>query len=579
MSTNTCVRSIVLGIALAGSLASPAAVAHQADDSKLAPGDLRAAGTVDFRIACKPEVQAEFNRGVALLHSFFYEEARNIFTKVALQDPECAMAQWGIAQSWWHPIWAPPTPEEMKAGKEAADRAMALKSSGRDRGFIEAINTYYSLEKAGTPQPKAGEAGQSCHGPIGPRERVVAYERAMKKVHDAHPKDLETQVSYAFSVLSVGYATPLDTTLTQQKAAGKMLDKLWKKHRNHPGVAHYIIHSYDYPSLATQALDAAQAYADIAPWVPHALHMPSHIFTRLGMWDEAIAGNAAAAQAQSSYSKLQGRTAMDTQELHALDYMMYSYLQQARDGEARKVLDRVAAVGATFPETDFVGAYALAAVPARFALERNAWDEAAKLPVASRKQWEANPFTEGLVEYARALGRARTGDVAGARKALERMAALRDATTDVRFGYFKKHLELQMQAAGAWLAHAEGRSDEAVAALRAVADAEDALGKHPVTPGALVPAREQLGELLLQLKRPQEALVAFEAGLKIYPARFNALYGAARAAELGGDRKVARRHYQQLATQAAKADGTRSELTRAREFLAAIDEPVRKAGL
>jgi hypothetical protein len=576
MSRDTCVRAIVFGVALAAGLASPAALSHQGDDSKaLAPGDLRAAGSVDFKTSCKAEVAADFNRAVALLHSFFYEEARNIFTKVATQDPACAMAQWGIAQSWWHPIWAPPTPDEMKAGKAAIEKAMALSSKGRERAFIEALNTYYN-----TPEPKVtGEAGQSCHGPIGPRDRVVAYERAMKKVYDAHPKDFETQVFYAFAVLSVGYATPLDTTLANQKAAGKMLDALWQKHRNHPGAAHYIIHSYDYPALATQALEAARAYADIAPWVPHALHMPSHIFTRLGMWDEAIAGNAAAATAQASYSKLQGRTAMDTQELHALDYMMYSYLQQARDGEAKKVLDRINAVSATFPETDFVGAYALAAVPARFALERNAWAEAAQLPVAPRPQWQGSPFTEGLLEYARALGRARTGDVAGTRKALERMAALRDATTDVRFTYFRKHLELQMQAAGAWLAHAEGRSDEAVAMLQAAADAEDALGKHPVTPGALVPAREQLGELLLLLKRPQQALVAFESGLKIYPARFNALYGAAVAAERSGDKKVARRHYQTLAAQASKADSTRTELEKAREYLAANGEPVRKAGL
>jgi tetratricopeptide (TPR) repeat protein len=552
------------------------ALAHvDADSTPPAPGDLRSAGAIDFPISCKPAVQADFNRAVALQHSFFYEEARNIFTKVAEQDPTCAMAHWGIAQSWWHPIWAPPTPAEMAAGSAAAAKAMAMKATPRERAFIEAIEVYYA-----TPQPKTdAPAGQACHGPIGPRERVVAYEQAMKKGRDAFPKDLEMQVLHAFAVLSVGYATPLDTTLTNQKAAGATFEKLWKKHPKHPGLAHYIIHSYDYPPLARRALPAAQAYADIAPWVPHALHMPSHIFTRLGMWDEAIAGNAAAAQAQSSYSKLQGRTAMDTQELHALDYMMYSFLQQARDTEAKQVLEQVVAVGATFPETDFVGAYALAAVPARFALERDAWKEAATLPVPSRKQWEANPFTEGLVEYARALGRARSGDAAGARQAIERMAALRDATTDARFAYFKKHLELQIQAASAWLAHGEGRSEEAVAMLKATADAEDALGKHPVTPGALVPAREQLGEMLLLLKRPKDALAVYESGLKIYPARFNSLYGAAQAAELSGNTKVARRHYEMLAKQAAKADTPRTELARAREFLASVDKakPVKVA--
>lgn len=544
--------------------------------SKLTPGDLRrSAGSVDFNISCDPGVQAEFNRGVALLHSFFYEEARNVFTAIAAKDPSCAMAQWGIAQSWWHPIWTPPTPDEMKAGRAAATQAMALKATPRERAFIEAIDVYYN-----TPEPKVeGPAGQSCHGPIGPRERVLAYETAMRKVYQAYPKDVEAQVYYAFAVLSVGYATPLDATRAKQKEAGAMLDKLWKKHRQHPGIAHYIIHSYDYPELAAKALDAAKAYADIAPWVPHALHMPSHIFTRLGMWDEAIEGNAASADASRGYAALRNRTSAEVEELHALDYMMYSYLQQARDHAAKQVLDAVAGVKATFPEMEFVGAYALGAMPARYALERNDWAAAATLPVPSRPQWNKFPFVESLFEYAHALGRARTGDAAGARRAIERMRALNKATTDPKFDYFKRHLDLQIQAASAWLAHAEGRSEEAVEMLRATADAEDALGKHPVTPGALVPAREQLGELLLILKRHDEALAVYEGGLRIYPARFNSLYGAALAAERAGQHKVARKHYQMLAQQAAKADTNRTELAHAREYLAAAApaEPVRVA--
>ena len=540
-----------------------------ANSTPPAPGDLRSAGAIDFQISCSPAVQAQFNRGVALLHSFFYEEARNIFTTVATQDPDCAMTQWGIAQSWWHPIWTPPNPDEMAAGRAAAEKALALKATPRERAFIEAINVYYN-----SPQPESeGPAGQSCHGPIGPRERVVAYEKAMRKALDAFPKDFETQVFHAFAVLSVGYATPLDTTRANQRAAGQTFDRLWKKHRRHPGVAHYIIHSYDYPELATRALPAAQAYADIAPWVPHALHMPSHIFTRLGMWDEAIAGNQASAEASRSYAAQRKRDAAEVEELHALDYQMYSYLQQARDDSAKQVLDRAAGVRATYPELEFVGAYAMAAMPARYALERNAWAEAATLPIPPRPHWAKFPFVESLFEYAHALGRARTGDREGARKAVERMRALQAATTDVKFDYFKKHLDLQIQAASAWLAHAEGRSDEAVAMLRAAAEAEDALGKHPVTPGALVPAREQLGELLLLLKQPQDALAVYEAGLKIYPARFNSLYGAALSAEHMGNNKLARRHYEALAKQAAKADTERAELTHARQYLAGNGAP------
>jgi len=547
--------------------AAPFAATAHSEAAKLAPGDLRPAGRIDFPINCNTATQADFNRAVALLHSFFYEEARNVFTQIAAQDPSCAMAQWGIAQTWWHPIWAPPNPEEMAAGRAAADKAMGLKASARERAFIEAINTYYN-----TPEPKdAGPVGQSCHGPIGPRERVLAYEQAMKKVHERFPKDVETQVFYAFAVLAVGYATPLDKTLTHQKAAGAMLDKLWKQHRKHPGVAHYLIHAYDYPALASRALEPAQAYGEIAPWVPHALHMPSHIFTRLGMWDESIVGNQASAEASRSYAALRKRDAAEVEELHALDYMMYSYLQQARDAAARKVLDEASSVRTTYPEFEFIGAYALAAMPARFALERNAWAEAAALPIPARPQWARFPFIEAMFEYAHALGRARSGDVAGARKAVERMRALREATTEPKFDYFKRHIELQVQAASAWLAHAEGRSDEAVAMLGVAAEAEDVLGKHPVTPGALVPAREQLGELLLILKRYPEAQKAYESALAIYPARFNGLYGAALAAEQGGDRKVARRHYEALMKQAAKADAQRPELAKAKTFLASTD--------
>lgn len=553
--------------------ASLAAVAHEGGTPpELAPGDLRAAGAVEFPTSCNPAVQAEFARGVALLHSFFYEEARRIFTGIAGQDPGCAMAQWGIAQSWWHPIWAPPTADEMTAGRVAANAAMALKATPRERAFIEAINIYYD-----TPEPKAGApVGQSCHGPIGPRDRVVAYEREMRKVLAAYPKDVEAQVFHAFAVLSVGYATPMDMTLANQRAAGKTFEALWKKHPKHPGVAHYMIHSYDYPELAERALPAAQAYADIAPWVPHALHMPSHIFTRLGMWDEAIATNQASAEASRGYARFRQRTAMEGEELHALDYLMYSFLQQSRDGAAREVMNLAANVRETFPALDFAGGYALGALPARYVLERSAWNEAAVLDIPARPHWAKFPFSESLLEYAHALGRARTGDVDGAKKALARMGELRDATSDPKFDYFRRHLDVQIQAASAWIAQTEGRSDEAVAMLRTAADAEDALGKHPVSPGALVPAREQLGELLLALKRPKEALKAYQAGLKIYRGRFNSIYGAALSAESAGDAKAAKRYYAELAKQTAKADTVRPELTRAREFLAAGPEPVVK---
>jgi tetratricopeptide (TPR) repeat protein len=530
------------------------------------PGDLRAAGRVDFPVSCAPEVRSEFIRGVALLHSFFYEEARRIFTEAAARDPNCAMAQWGIAMTWWHPIWTPPTSDEMSAGKAAIEKAMAMKAgTDLERGFITALNAYYNTPES----PTAGVVGQSCHGPVGARDRVVAYEKAMRQLSEKYPGDFEAQTFYAFAILAVGYATPTDTTLAKQLQAAALLEKLWKKNPNHPGVTHYLIHSYDYPALAERGLAAARSYGSIAPWVPHALHMPSHIFTRLGMWEESIAANRSSADASRAYAAIRHRDATEAEELHALDYMAYSYLQEGQDAKAKEIVDFAATVRKTNPELEFSGAYALAAIPSRYALERNAWSDAAVLRIPELPHWSSFPFMEALIEYAHALGRAHTGDLEGARKAMDRMRQLRDATPDPKFDYFKRQLDQQMQAASAWVAYGENKKEDAVSILRRAADAEDILGKHPVSPGALVPAREQLGDLLLKLDRPREAQREFEAALKIYPGRFRGLYGAAQAAEQTGDKEKADHYYAKLIDQTAQADGSRTELAQLREYRAA----------
>jgi tetratricopeptide (TPR) repeat protein len=533
-----------------------------------APGDLRAAGTVDFKVSGAPEVRSEFIRGVALLHSFFYEEARRIFTEVAARDPNCAMAQWGIAMTWWHPIWTPPTSDEMRAGKAAIEKGMAMKAgTDLERGFITALNAYYNTPDS----PTAGLVGQSCHGPVGAPDRVVTYEKAMRQLAEKYPDDFEAQTFYAFAILALGYATPTDTTLAKQLQAAALLEKLWKKNPNHPGVTHYLIHSYDYPSLAERGLAAARSYGSIAPWVPHALHMPSHIFTRLGMWEESIAANRSSADASRAYAAMRHRDATEAEELHALDYTVYSYLQEGQDAKAKEIVDFAATVRKTNPELEFSAAYALAAIPSRYALERNAWSDAAALRVPELPHWSSFPFMEALIEYAHALGRAHTGDLEGARKAMDRMRQLRDATSDPKFDYFKRQLDQQMQAASAWVAYGENKKEDAVTTLRRVADVEDILGKHPVSPGALVPAREQLGDLLLALDRPKEAQREFEAALKIYPGRFRGLYGAAQAAKLIGEKEKADHYYAKLAEQTAKADGSRSELAEVREYRAMQD--------
>ena len=530
------------------------------------PGDLRAAGTVDFPVSCTPVVRPEFVRGVALLHSFFYEEARRIFTSVAEQDPNCATAQWGIAMTWWHPIWTPPTPDEMSAGKAAIEKAMGMTAgTERERGFIQALNVYYNTSDS----PNTGAVGQSCHGPVGARDRVVAYEKAMRQLSEKYPDDFETQTFYAFAILAAGYATPTDTTLAKQLQAAALLEKLWKKNPIHPGVTHYLIHSYDYPALAQRGLAAARSYGSIAPWVPHALHMPSHIFTRLGMWEESIAANRSSADASRAYAAMRHRDATEAEELHALDYMAYSYLQEGQDAKAKEIVDFAATVRKTNPELEFSGAYALAAIQSRYALERNDWSGAAALPIPALPHWSSFPFMEALIEYAHALGRAHTGDLEGARKATDRMRQLRDATSDPKFDYFKRQLDQQMQAASAWVAYGEGKKDDAINILRRAADAEDLLGKHPVSPGALVPAREQLGDLLLKMDRPKEAQREFEAALKIYPGRFRGLYGAAQAAEQTGEKEKANHYYAKLTEQTAKADGSRTELAQLREYRAA----------
>ncbi len=527
------------------------------------PGDLRAAGRIEFPITSAAEVRPEFERGVALLHSFFYEEARRIFTGIAEKDPKCAMAQWGIAMTWWHPIWTPPTPEEMKAGMAAIDKATALKApTDRERKFITALAAYYHAADG----PATGAVGQSCHGPVGSRERALAYEKEMRELAIQYPDDMEAQTFFSLAILAVGYATPTDTTLSKQLEAAGILEKLRTKNGNHPGITHYLIHSYDYPALAERGLTAAQIYASIAPWVPHALHMPSHIFTRLGMWEESVAANAASAEASRAYAKMRQRTATEAEELHAIDYEAYSYLQEGRDDKAKEIVDFAATVRETNPKMEFTAAYALAAIPARYALERNDWKAAAALAIPNVPHWKSFPFMEALIEYAHALGRAHTGDLDGAEKAIARMRQLRDATHDPKFDYFKSHLDLQMKTASAWVTCVRGKPEEAVEALRKIADAEDILGKHPVSPGALVPVREQLGGLLLELGKAKEAQREFEAELKIYPGRFRGLVGAAQSAEKAGDAESARRYYEKLAAQTAKAGDSRAELVRVREF-------------
>ncbi len=488
-------------------------------------------GRVHFPVTCKPGSQAGFDRAVALLHSFGYELARDAFAAVAQQDPECAMAHWGVAMTYYHPIWAPPTPAELAAGRAAAEQAARLRAgSEREKGYIQAIGTFYA------------DAGKLDH-----RVRARAYEAAMAKLSTAFPEDDEATVFHALALL--GSAPPTDATFAHQKRAAEILSRLLPRHADHPGILHYVIHAFDYPQLASLALPAARAYAKVAPSAPHALHMPSHIFVRLGLWQESIASNLdSAAMAKKQVARTHpGATAFD--DLHALDYLEYAYLQLGDDRKAREVLEEVAKAS-RFDEANFAAGYALVAVPARYALERRDWRAAAALAVpAIEVPWENFPYARGITDFANALGAARLGDLDRARKALAGLQALQTglAKAPPAGPYdWAGQVEAMRLAAAGWVAFAEGRKEEAVRLLTAAAEKEEAVGKHPVSPGAVLPAREQLGDVLLELGKPREALDAYEASLAEAPKRFNGLAGAARAAELAGEPARARGFYKEL---------------------------------
>ncbi|MFZ0747981.1 MAG: hypothetical protein WAM70_01380 [Pyrinomonadaceae bacterium] len=490
-------------------------------------------GRVNFATSCSKSAQQKFNRAVALLHSFWYDEAEKGFADVVKTDPKCGIGHWGVAMSWYHPVWQPPTKVELQTGIAAAENA-GLVSAGtqREKDYIAAIATYYK------------DSDKLDH-----RTRSLAYEKAMEQLHLRYPNDREAGIFYSLALL--GTALPTDKTYANQKKAAGILNKVLAAEPNHPGVAHYIIHSFDYPALADLALAAARSYSKIAPDSPHALHMPSHIFIRLGLWPESIESNLASAAAGRKHA-----SAKD--EIHAIDYLAYAYLQTAQDGKAKELNDAVYAMR-TVDAQIFQVAYALAAIPARYTLERRQWAEAAalKVPVESFP-WNKFAYAEANVYFARSLGASRSGDKAAASTDIERLTAVQKSLAEAKEVYWATQVEIQRLAASAWLAHAEGKRDEALKLMRAAADLEDTTEKHPVTPGAVLPARELLGELLLELREPEQALKEFEASLLLLPNRFNGLYGAAKAAESAGDRNKARNFYAKLTALGERGDGSRT---------------------
>ena len=514
---------------------------HAGHDHPAAALGTSAIGTTEFETSCKPAVKDAFNRGVSLLHSFWFGESRGVFEDVLKTDPDCAIAYWGIALTHWgNPFSGLRSQQTIAIGKAATDKAQSTgKPTPRERGYIEAVAILFSNDDPGTQ-----------------RSRIVNYESAMEKVAAENTNDVEAKIFYALAIAQA--APPEDKSYARQLKAGAILDPLFAKMPNHPGLAHYIIHAYDAPPLAPKALAAARAYAGIAPAVPHALHMPSHTFTRVGLWQESVATNTKSADTAERHGE-------PGAVLHALDYMTYAYLQMGMDAQAKAVVERTLQL-ARPTEKAVAGAvnpFASAAIPARYALERQQWAAAAQLAVIDSP---SAPYVEAMSRFARAIGAARSGNPAAAAPEIERLAALHARSLELKDAYWAGIIDIQRRGASAWMQFAAGKKAEAIAAMRAAADAEDATDKAAVTPGPLAPAREMLGFMLLEAGKTDEALAAFDAVIAKEPNRFLALYGAGQAAEKARQTSRAKRYYGQIAAICKDATGERPELAYVRKM-------------
>ena len=532
------INAVPLALGAAILLAAPQApaVQHQHETGR-PPEQL---GKVSFDNSCDPSVQPELNRAVALLHSFWFGASADAFRKVGEKDPQCGIAWWGVAMSRWGNPFAPARPAAALAqGRDAIEKARAAGAkSDRERAFIDAAAALFTDFET-----------------VDHRTRIQNYERGMARVHTKYPQDDEAAAFYALAVNQT--ALPTDKSYAQQLKAAAILEKLFARMPDHPGVAHYLIHAFDHPPLAQKALPAAQRYAKIAPDAPHALHMPSHTFTRVGHWEDSIATNLASAEAARKASS-------PAEILHAFDYQVYAYLQTAQDAAAARVMSELKATVAsvdTAEQYGQVGYYAEAAIPARYALERGAWKEAAALPARATNF----PFIDAISHFARALGAARSGNASAAKADVEKLAALQARLAEQKDTYWAQQVEIQHTAASAWIALAEGRGNEAVRLMQQAAATEDSTDKAAISPGPLAPAREMLGEMLLELNRPADALKELEAVMKKEPNRFRTLYFGARAAAAAGDRARARQYYGEIVKMCPKGDSTRAELLDARK--------------
>ena len=506
-------------------------------------------GEVNFSLSCSYETRETFDLALSLLHSFEYTEAEKAFVKVIHMDPDCAMAYWGVSMSIFQSLWMQSDLSYLEKGNKLLKIANKLPKSDLEKDYLDAINIYYkdweNIDKA---------------------TRKKMYEKKMEALYNKHKGDTEATVFYALAILAA--ADPNDKSYTRQKKSGKILEDLFTEKPNHPGIAHYIIHNYDYPELAEKALPTARRYAEIAPASAHAQHMPSHVFTRLGLWDESISSNINSASSANCYGKKVNPEATWGAEIHAVDYLVYAYLQNGNNQKANEYLLETQAITAVFPKQNFASAYALTAIPVRIALENKQWENAANLKLPSIDfTWETLHWETAIMHFGKALGYSHTGNIKAAEKELQTLELLHQNLLNANEEYKAKQVNVQVHSAKAWIEFAKENKEEALVFMKKATYLENLTTKHPVTPGEVLPADELLGDMLLALNQPKEALEAYEVNLKGHPNRFNGIYGAAVASKKSGDQEKALSYFKLLVKLSDNSNSDRIELKEAKDFI------------
>ena len=509
-------------------------------------------GEVSFSLSCRYDLRETFNLGLSLIHSFEYAEAEKAFVSILDQDSECLMAYWGTAMSILnHPLSLKQNPESLKRGEALLKVAQTLApNNDREKDYIDAVSIYFKDWQT-----------------LDTQTRKLKYESKMKELYVKYPGDVETAVFYSLAILAT--ADLNDKTYSKQKESGKILENLFKTNPNHPGIAHYIIHNYDSPELANLALKTARQYSVIAPASAHAQHMPSHIFTRLGLWDESIKSNIDSANSAVCYAESVNPNASWVSEIHAIDYLVYAYLQLGDNARAKLEMDKVKEIKEVFPKDHFASAYALIAIPARLAVENKNWELATKLKLPNTNlDWAKATWPKAILHFSRALGFTNTGNSLAAQKELKILISLRDRLNEAENIYESGQVTIQIEAIKGWIEYSKGNADKAIEYMKLASNLESETSKAAVTPGEIIPADELLADLYLALNRPEDALKAYKLNLKGHPSRFNGIYGAAKAAQQLNDTKLTAYYFQKLIKLSENVNSSRPEIAEAKEFLA-----------